>query len=222
MIDQGKAEALSTDANAVKAAIELGENIRAKVRKITLDALHRGKLDAQETRRVLSSVMQGASLGVSKAGDRTAQALGEALAGMDEALAKSAEAYKLAVEEAAGRLHDFSKHDLEKAFNNLRTLESMLLDTLKEVADQSAGEARDIFQTLAQHTKVNATSAGATATAAIASLEKRLGRTLREVAAAGSDVALSTTSKLADAAAGILAGLADALHDQAKNLREKK
>jgi polyhydroxyalkanoate synthesis regulator phasin len=222
MTDQGKSENLSAEAKAVKAAIEHGENIRARVRKITLDALHRGKLDAQETRRVLSSVMQGASLGVSKAGDKTAQALGEALAGMDEALAKSAEAYKLALEEAAGRLRDFSRHDLEKAVNNLRTLESMLLDTLKEVADQSAGEAREIYQSLARHTKVNATSAGATASAAIASLEKKLGRTLREVAAAGSDVALSTTSKLADAAAGILAGLADALHDKAKSLREKK
>jgi len=221
MNDQVKTENLSNEAQAVKAAIEHGENIRAKVRKITLDALQRGKLDAQETRRVIRSVMHGASLGVSKAGDKTKQALGEALAGMDEALAKSAEAYKLAIEEAEGRLRDFSKHDLDKAFNNLRTLESMLLDTLKEVADQSAGEAREIYQSLARHTKVNATSAGATASAAISSLEKKLGRTLREVAAAGSDVALGTTSKLADAAAGFLAGLSDALHDKAKSLRDK-
>jgi len=222
MTDQVKTENLSNEAQAVKDAIEHGENIRAKVRKITLDALHRGKLDAQETKRVLSSVMRGASLGVSKTGNKTKEALGEALAGMDEALAKSAEAYKLAIEEAAGRLREFSRHDLEKAANNLRTLESMLLDTLKEVADLSAGEARDIFQNLARHTKVNATSAGATASAAIASLEKKFGRTLREVAAAGSDVALSTTSKLAEAAAGFLAGLSDALHESAKNLREKR
>lgn len=222
MTDPGKAENLSNEAKAVKAAIEQGENIRASVRKITLDALKRGKLDAKETKRVLGSVMQGASLGVGNAGDNTAQALGEALAGMDEALAKSAEAYKLALEEAAGRLREFSKHDLDRAVNNLLTLESMLLETLKEVADQSAGEAREIYQNLARHTKVNATSSGATATEAIASLERKLGRTLHEVAAAGSDVALSTTSKLADAAAGFLAGLSDVLHDKAKSLGSKK
>jgi len=222
MTDQGRTENLNNEAQAVKAAIELGDDIRSKVRKITLDALQRGKLDAQETKRVLSSVMQGASLGASKAGIKTKEALGEALAGMDEALAKSAEAYKLALEEAAGRLRDFNKQDMEKAVNNLRTLESMLLDTLKEIAKLSTGEAREIFQTLAQHTKVNATTAGATASAAIASLEKKFGRTLREVAAAGSDVALSTTSKLAEAAAGFLGGLSDALHDSAKNMREKR
>jgi len=222
MTDQDKTENLSSEAKAVKTAVEDGGNIRAKVRKITLDALHRGMLDAQETRRVVRSVMQGASQGVSKAGGKTKHALGEALAGMDEALAKSAEAYKLAIEEAAGRLRDFSRHDLEKAVNNLHTLESMLLDTLKEVADQSAGEAREIYQSLARHTKVNATSAGATAAAAITSLEKKLGRTLREVAVAGSDVALNTTSKIAEAAAGFLAGLSDALHDKAKSLREKR
>ena len=222
MADQGKSENLSAEAKAVKAAIEHGENIRARVRKITLDALHRGKLDAQETRRVMRSVMQGASLGASKTGVRTKEILGEALAGMDEALAKSAEAYILALEEAAGSLHDFNKQDLKKTVNNLLTLESMLLDTLRDVANQSAGEAREIFQTLAQHTKVNATSAGATATAAIASLEKKLGRTLREVAAAGGDVALSTTSKLAEAAAGFLGGLSDALHESAKSMNEKR
>jgi polyhydroxyalkanoate synthesis regulator phasin len=222
MTDPVKTENLNKEAEETKAAIEHGENIREAVRSITLTALQRGRLDAQETRRVIRSVMQGASLGVSKAGDKTAQALGEALAGMDEALAKSAEAYKLAIEEAAGRLREFSKHDLEKAVNNLRTLESMLLDTLKEVADQSVGEAREVYQTLARHTKVNATTAGATATAAIASLEQKLGRTLREVAAAGADVTLSTGSKLAEAAAGFLSGIADALDAKAKSLRKEK
>ena len=222
MTDPGKIENLSNEAKEARETVERGEDIRDAMRKITLEALQRGQLDAQETKRVIRLVMQGASLGVSKAGDKTTQALGDALAGIDEALAKSAEAYKLAIEEAAGRLRDFSKHDLEKAFNNLRTLESMLLDTLKEVADQSSGEAREIFLGLARHTKVNSTTAGATASAAIASLEQKLGRTLRDVAAAGTDVALSTSSKLAEAAAGILAGISDALVTKAKSLRKEK
>lgn len=218
MNNQERTGDFSSVTQAVKEAIEQAENIRAKVRKITLDALHRGKLDEQETKQVIRSVLQG----VSKAGGRTLQALGEALAGMDEALAKSAEAYKLALEEAAGRLRDFSRHDLEKAVSNLHMLENMILDTLQEVAAHSAGEARVILQTLAQHTKVNATSAGATASAAITSLEKKFGRSLREVASSGSEVALHTTSRLADAAAGFLAGLADALHERAQNLHGKR
>lgn len=205
-----------------RAAVERGENIRDEMRKITLEALHRGKLDTQETKRVIRSVMQGASLGMSNTEGRSRQALGEALAGVDEALAKSAEASRLAIEEVAGRLHDFSRRDLDKTFNDLRALEDMLLDTVKEVADHSAGEAREILQGLARHAKDSGTTAGATATAAIKALEQKLGSTLREVAAAGTDAALSTSSKLAEAAAGILAGISDALDAKAKSLRKEK
>lgn len=222
MTNSVNAETLGAEANEARTAVEHGENIRDTMRKITLQALHRGKLDAQETRRVVRSVIRGASLGVSKAGDKSRQALSEALAGVDDALAKSAEASKLAIEEAAGRLRDFSKHDLEKAFNDLRALEGMLLDTVKEVADHTAGEAREILQGLARHAKDSGTTAGATATAAIKALEQKLGRTLREVAAAGTDAALSTSSKLAEAAAGFLAGLSDVLDAKAKSLRKEK
>ncbi len=222
MTDPGKAEKLGNEAKEARAAVEQGGNIRDTVRNITLAALQRGRLDAQETKRVVRSVMQGASLAVGKAGNKSQQALGEALAGIDDALAKSAEASRLAIEEAAGRLRDYSKHDLEKAFNELKALENMFLDTVREVADHSAAEAREILQGLLQHARNSGTSAGGTASAAITSLEQKLGRTLREVAAAGTNTALSTSSKLAEAAAGFLGGIADALDAKAKSLHKDK
>lgn len=221
MTDPGKAENLGNEANEARAAVESGENIRDAMRNITMAALSRGQLDAQETRRVVRSVMQGATLGVSKAGDGSRKALSEALDGIDEALAKSAEATKLAIEEAAGRLRDYGKRDLERSFNDMRMLEGMFLDTMKDVADQSVGEAREILQSLLRHARDSGTTAGATATAAITALEQRLGSTLREVAGAGSDAALSTSSKLAEAAAGFLAGIADALDARAKSMRHE-
>ena len=53
-------------------------------------------------------------------------------------------------------------------------------------------------------------------------LEQKLGRTLREVAAAGTDAALSATATLAEAASGFLSGIADTLDAQAKNMQHKK
>lgn len=228
MTDPGKSESLGdtesmgNEAKEARAAVEQGKDIRDEVRKITLAALRRGRLDAKEMRRVVRSVMHGASLGVTDAGDKSRQAMSEALAGIDEALAKSAEATKLAIEEAAGRLREYSKRDLERAFDDMRAIEGMFLDTVKNVAENSAGAARGILQDLWRHAKDSGTTAGATATAAITVLEQKLGRTLREVAAAGTETALSASVTLAEAAAGFLSGIADTLDAQAKSMQHKK
>lgn len=218
----GKVENLGNEAKEARAAVESGENIRATMRKITLAALRRGRLDAQGVKSVARAVIHGASLGVTDAGDRSRQALSEALAGIDEALAKSAEASKLAIEEAAGRLRDYGKRDLERAFEDMRVLEGLFLDTVKDVAENSAGAAREILQDLLRHARDSGTTAGASASAAISALEQKLGRTLREVADAGTDAALSASSRLAEAAAGFLSGIADTLDAKAKSMHKKK
>jgi polyhydroxyalkanoate synthesis regulator phasin len=222
MTEPVKSENLNNEAKEAKAAIERGENIHDAVRNIMLAALQKGRFDSVETKRVVRSVIQGATLGLGNAGDKSQQALRETLAGIDDALAKLAEASKLAIEEAAGRLHDYRKHDLERAFNDMRTLEGMFLDSIKEVADQSVGEAKKILQDLLRHARDSGTTAGDTAKSAIAALEKKFGRTLREVAAAGADIALSTGSNLAEAASGFLAGIAEALDTRAKNMRNAR
>lgn len=223
MTDPGKTENLSIEAKETRAAVESGENIRDAVRNITIAALSRGKkLDAQETRRVVRSVMQGMSLGVNKAGEKSREALSEALAGVDEALAKSAEATRLAIEEAAGRLRDYRKQDLERTFNDMRMLENMFLETLKDVAEHSAGEVQKTLHGLLQHARNSGTTAGTTATDSITALEHKLGNTLREIVAAGTEAAQSTGSNLAEAAAGFLSGIADTLDATASNMRSKK
>jgi hypothetical protein len=222
MSDPVKNAHSTKEENKARETVESGKQIRERMRDITLAALSSGKLDTNGVKLVLHSVVQGAVQGVSKAGGKTEQALSEALAGVDEALVKAAEASKLAIEEAAGRLHEYSKRDLEQAFSDLRTLESMLLDTIKEVADHSVGEARDILHTMRQHAKNSGTAAGASAAAAIATLEQKLGRTLREAAAEGSDIALSTSSRLAEAASGFLAGIAAALDKKSTSARQIK
>ncbi len=202
--------------------VEAGGNVHHALRNLTLAAFHRTRLQAQEQQKIVQSVIRGAVQGLGKTGEKSRQVLSEALAGVDEALASTAEASKLAIEEAAGRLHEFGKQDLERAFNDMRTLEQMYLDTLQQVADRSASEARIILQDLWQHAKNTGTAAGAAAGASLASLEQRLGRKLHEVAATGTDAALGSASKLAEAAATILGGIAERLEGKAKVLKQGK
>lgn len=213
---------LNKAAKDARAAVEHGENIRDTTRNITMAAFSQRKLDTAEMKKVVRSVMQGASLGLDKAGEKSRLFLGEAVAGVDEALAKSAEATKLAIEEASGRLQNYGKRDLERAFADLRMLEEMFLDTLKDVADQSAGTAKEILHGLLKHARDSGTSVGTAATTTIEKLEQKLGRSLHDIAATGADAALSAGSGLAEAASGFMAGIAETLHAKGGKSKEKK
>lgn len=210
---------LTEDAREI---VKQGQNIRSALRNLTLAALHRGKMEAAESKKVVQAVLQGALQGLGSGGEKSRLAISEAWAGVDEALAKSAEASKLALEEASGRFSEFAKHDLERAVNDLRTLEQMLLDTLQQLGEHSTTEAREILHGLLQHAKTSGTAAGATAANAISTLEQKLGRKLHEAVAAGSNAALGSSSKLAESAAKFLAGIAEALDTQAGKLRKDK
>ena len=154
MNDQTKQENLNRKAEAAaRAAVEEGENIHEAVRDITLEALSDGHLDVKKMREVVQAVLQGAGIGTKKKGAQAGQSLREAMAGVDEALARSAEASKLAIEEAAGHIKDFGTQDLNRALDDLRTLEDMFLDTVRNIAKASDDTVRDSLSDLAQHAR---------------------------------------------------------------------
>jgi hypothetical protein len=102
--DTGKFEA------EVQEAVEQGENIQEKVRKLTLDIISARSLDIKSVRQTVDAVLRGAKIGVQKElGRSSAQAslarehLRQAVTGLDIALAQFAEAAKLTVEEAASK-----------------------------------------------------------------------------------------------------------------------
>ena len=83
---------------ASRKAVAQGENIHDAIRDITLKALSEGELDTEKTKQVVQAVMAGAGKGAESLGAQAPQALKEAMAGIDEALTKSAEAVQGLVE----------------------------------------------------------------------------------------------------------------------------
>src|SRR5262245_27368496 len=79
-------------------SVASGERIRERVRDLTLKALQQRKFDYAGFREVLQSMTEGISLGAEKRGQDVKAALSQALAGMDEALTKAAQAGSLAVQ----------------------------------------------------------------------------------------------------------------------------
>ncbi|HFD38887.1 MAG TPA: hypothetical protein ENJ31_03430 [Anaerolineae bacterium] len=204
----GDTESLRDEA---REAVASGEDIAAQVRDITLKALTRRRLDTEGVRQVVRAVAEGARLGAGGHGTRAKAALQDAVSGLDSALAKGAEASRLALEEASGRLEEFSRRDLKRALSDLEGLESLFVETLSEVAQGGKDVAAGILRDLADHARGSGTAVGSEALTALGSLKDKLAAGGKEGLQAGADAALDTGSRIAQVASGLLAGIAESL-----------
>lgn len=207
---------------AVQEAVETAGDIREAVRRLTVEALAEGRLDAAEIRSVVEAVVEGASAGVEKHGGRARQALEEVLRGLEDGLIKAAEASKLALEEAAGRAQEFAEQDVKRAFDQLVEMEKVYIDTLADVAKKATEQTREILNDLARHARNSGTAIGEY----MAEVMETLPRKLQEAGEWGLKAGIESTrtagAQLAAIASGFLAGISEALDRQAKRLRKEK
>jgi len=208
--------------DAASKAVEQGSDIRNEVRDLTLKILSQGHLDIKKMNQVLHAVLEGASIGAEAKSEQVKNALTDALKGIDEALAKSAEASKLAIEETAGHVKNFSNHDFKQAVDDLQTLEKLFIDTVQDVAKGANEMVKGILSDLVKHAQQSGTSVGKTSLDAVTSLNQTLGNTLKDTATASAHATLEVASHIANAAAGILEGFADTIHARSKEKSDQE
>ncbi len=217
--------AQEVEASEVKAAsqsaVERGDAIREDTRDIILTALSQRHLDNKKIRQVVRAVIEGASIGSASKGGQAKDALLDAMTGVDEALAKSTEASKLAVEEAAGNIKDFGKQDLKRALDDLQALEDMFLDTVSEVSKGANELIRGALSDMVEHARNSGTAVGKTAAQTSEALNQQLGKTLHEAASASAHAAMDVAGHIAQAAAGALDGIAQTLQQESKSKAPK-
>ncbi len=215
-------EAIEQLQASVQEAVESSEDVREKVRRLTVEALAEGKLDTSEVRAVIEAVVGGASAGIDKHGGRARQALEDAIRGLEDGLIKAAEASKLALEEAASRAEEFAEQDVKNAFDQLIELEKMYVETLAEVARKGGEQAGEMLEDMARHAKNSGTAIGEYMTEVMATLPHKL----QEAGEWGLKASLESTrtagAQLAAITSGLLAGIAEALERQSKKLQQDK
>ena len=212
----------STVKEAVHTATQRSESIRKDVRDITLKALSQGQMDVKKISRVVRAVIEGASIGAEAKGEQGKEALADAMAGIDEALAKSAEASKLAIEETAGHVKDFSSHDLKRAVDDILTLESLFFDTVHDVAIDASEMVKGTLSDLVKHAQQSGTDVGKTSSDVVTSLNHKLGDTLKDTISDSAHATLEVGAHIANAAAGMLEGIADTMQSRNKNKSDKE
>ncbi len=196
----------------IREALASGQDIYQKVRDITLKALTEHELDGENIKRVLEAVSNGVREGLNAQGQRTQQLFQQSAEALDDALVSTAEATKLAVEEASSKVHDFSEHDLKNARGALKSLEELFLETLSDIARNSGDVISDVVLDFIEHAKNNGTAVGRRTQVLL--------DTMVDLKELGEHTVISTTvgtaSNLAKIGSGILAGIADSLKSDQK------
>jgi hypothetical protein len=189
--------------NDVRETLESGVDIYQRVRAITLRALTERELDMDNIKSVVEAIFKGISAGMNSQYEPAKSAFTEAVSAIDDALEKTAEASKLAIEEAASRVSEFSHHDLNQATDELKNLEKIFLETLEKVTRGGNEMILDIARNFIDHARQNGTAVGRRSQAAL--------ETLNNVRLKGQHAVATTTSILAKIGGGILTGIAESL-----------
>lgn len=197
---------------AASAAVAEGKDIRERVRDLTLSAIKQRRMEASEVKNVVQALAEGITLGLDKRAHDSRQALSQAFSGLDAALMKSAEATHLALQQLNASNHDFSKQDLKAALDNLKKVEQDFLDTLGEVAKKSSGQVKTELDELLSHSRRTGTDTGRQVSATLAAFSQQMHGVAHDTKVAGSSAVRELSTRFTQLAAGILEGIAQALH----------
>jgi hypothetical protein len=193
--------------DATREAVKSGSEIHQKIKTITLKALTTRQLDMENIKNVAEAVSKGINEGVTTQGEHAKALFTQAASALDDALAVAAEASKLAIEEAASRVSEYSQQDLNGASKDLQDMEELFLDTLEKVAKGGNQVVADIAGDFVSHARQSGTAVGKQALAAL--------EALRELPHWGKETIISSTVAatitLAQIGSGILLGIADSL-----------
>ncbi|MGR8940121.1 MAG: DUF6781 family protein [Gammaproteobacteria bacterium] len=196
--------------NEVRETVESGVDIYERVRAITLKALTDRTLDTENIREVMEAVLKGMSDGISPHYDPAKRAFKQTADALDDTLSKTAEASKLAIEEAAANIDEFSHHDFKQATEDLKSLESLFLETIETVGRHGNEIATKIARDFLEHARQNGTAVGRQSRVVLESLDN-LRLSGQHAVMAG---AAATSSALAKIAGGFLSGIAERLDSE--------
>lgn len=200
----------------IRDALTHGVHIQETVHRITLKAMNANSLDLESMRRIITAVMQGVHDGAQHQLQHTSEQthsaktqITEAVTGLDSALARFAEASKLALEEAAGRAQKFSDKELSRTRTDLESLEDLFVDTLQDTAKVTQGLISETLHDLGNHARNNGTAVGEQLKETLAILSQQMTSVGHAQLEAGAHLAISTADFIHKIASGVLDGIKD-------------
>lgn len=198
-----------------------GDDIHTRVHDLTLLALRSRRFDRREIREVVRAITEGVTLGAEQSRADLRQSLSAAFHGLDEALRKSAEAGQSALRQLVATGRDFSDRELKQALADMRKLEDDLLSTVDQVAEGANERVRPELREILSQARRTGTSTGKQVAGMMTEFAQRASAASIDVALGGLEAATELSVRFAQAAGGMLAGIADAIKEQRSPTREE-
>jgi hypothetical protein len=198
-------------------------DIQQEVYRITVNALTQAKLEPERIKNVIKAVLEGFQSGVVQNQGQLDETFRKAANGLDEALASAAIATKLAIQEASSKAGEFADQEIKQSLNQLESLENQFLDTLHSLATSGTESSREIFSSLAEHTRQTGTAVGGRSAEALTNLGTLVEKFGKMSVDTGNEFARVTGTSILQIASGFLSGVADSLKkiDPSKKDRPK-
>ncbi|MCA3132216.1 MAG: DUF6781 family protein [Betaproteobacteria bacterium] len=188
-----------------------GDDIRARVRDLTLAAIRARRLDFDAMREVMRDMSEGVATGAEKRGAEMKQALDEAFKGMDEAFTKSAYATQLAMQDLAARARDFNDTELRGTMEGLKHMEGDLLSAMGSAAERVGGRVRTETQEILAHAARVGTDTGGVVARTMTEFSQRMASAASDGARESVEAARLMSERMAQAASGFLAAMSETL-----------
>ena len=202
-------------------SVKQGEDVRERIRDLTLDTLTRRRFDRNAIRDTVRVITEGLGRGAEGGGRGAQHSLAEAIRGMDQALAKAVQAGQETLQQLVSAGRGVSERELKEALSGLRKIEDDFVATVSEVAESASERVRpELKEAVGQATRAG-TETGKRAAAAMTDLGQRLAGTSLEFTMAGLELAGAFGTRFAQIASGILAGTADALDKASSEAKSK-
>jgi hypothetical protein len=210
------AERISNDSlkQSAQASVASGEQIRDRIRELTLQALKERRFNFSRFQEALRAMTEGVSLGAQQRGADVKTALSEAFAGMDQALTKAAHAGSLAMRELASRSKQFSETDLQAGLQQLQRLEHDFLENVRRMSQTGGDAVRGEWHDLLVHAQRAGTDTGAVIASTMREFGGRMAGTVASTTSATLEAAVQFGERFAQAASGFLSGMSDALRPE--------
>jgi gas vesicle protein len=194
-------------------------DLRERVRALTARALHERRMALNDLREIVGAITSGVGSGLSARGGEMKGGLKQAIAGLDDAVGSAAQAASYTLQEAAAQGKAFKDNELKASLEQLRDLETQLVDSLKQTASQSGGKLKEELETLSNHLKHSGTRTGEQVREALQQLASGVKAGTEAGRAGLSESARTATERLSQVASGILAALSESLKRQSERLR---
>src|SRR5437762_4312338 len=203
-------------------AVKQSENLRTAVRELTLGALRGRELTVREIKRVVKAVTEGVNLGAATSKLDADRVLGEAFAGMDEAVLKAVQANHLALQQLSAQGQSLRESHVKKALDDLERLEDEFIATVKEAAKKGSKQIKDQWASVLQQKQ----NAGTETAAQIEATMEAFGDQMRAAVKQQRRTALKAAEVMAEnfttLASGILIGLTEGLQQGKRDPGSKK